>query len=171
MSTAPPSERTVGKPVVVGVLPAEVRPEPRLHRAGIVEQLDVAVGDDVGRHRERQHEQAVDEGAAGKRYMVTSQAVAVPTANASAPVPAASSSVRSSEPGSTVCRRCGQMLSAGVSASSSTVTAGSAMTARISATVTVHAGEARRRWRQAPMRRGRSRMSARASPSGGGETS
>ena len=37
-----------------------------LHGPGEVEQLHVAVGDDVGRHRQRQHQQAVEQAAAGK---------------------------------------------------------------------------------------------------------
>ena len=80
--------------------------------------------------------------------MVTSQAVAVPMAKVRAATPPESSSVRDSEPGRTVETRCGQMLSAGVSASSRTVTIGSATTSRTSATMAVHAGETRRFCRQ-----------------------
>ena len=95
--------------------------------------------------------------------MVTSHAAAVPTANVTAATPADSSSVRDSEPGSTVETRCGQMLSAGVSASSSTVAMGSATTDTMTATIAVHAGETRCRCRQAAMADGRLRTPVSAS--------
>ena len=56
----------LGEPVVLHGVPAEQCAQRPLHRAGEVEQLHVAVGDDVGRHGERQHEQAVEQAAAGE---------------------------------------------------------------------------------------------------------
>ena len=74
--------------------------------------------------------------------MVTSHAAAVPMAKVTAATPPDISSVRQSEPGRTVETRCGQMLSAGLSASSKTVAMGSTTMKRTSATTAVQAGEA-----------------------------
>jgi hypothetical protein len=81
--------------------------------------------------------------------MVMSQAVAVPTANAIMATPLANKTVRTTAPGRTVRKRCGQIFSSGVSASTTIVATGSAMTARIAATAAVHAGDVRRFWRHA----------------------
>ena len=46
----------IGKPIVLGALPAEYLAERGLQRAGIVEQLEIAIGGDVGRDGERQQQ-------------------------------------------------------------------------------------------------------------------
>ena len=56
----------LGEPVVLDRVPAEQAPQRALHGAREIEQLDVGVGDDVGRHGERQHQQAVQQAAAGE---------------------------------------------------------------------------------------------------------
>ena len=56
----------VRKPVVGGRLEAEQRAQRRLHRSEAVEHVDIDVGDDVGRERERQRQQPDEHAAAGK---------------------------------------------------------------------------------------------------------
>ena len=55
-----------GKAVVARELPAEERAQRRLHRSRELEQIGVDVGDDVGRHRERQQERPVEDAPAGE---------------------------------------------------------------------------------------------------------
>ena len=51
----------VGKPVVLGAVPAEQLTQQGLQRAGIVEQLEIAKSDDVGRDGERQEQQPLEQ--------------------------------------------------------------------------------------------------------------
>src|SRR5688572_5939904 len=88
----------------------------------------------------------------GKRYMVTSQAVAVPNTSTSTLTPMSSNRVSMSAAGSTVRSRCGQMLTPGASDSTTTVATGSSITAASTATNTVHAGEVRCKRRHASNR-------------------
>ena len=89
----------LGEPVILDRVPAEQGPQSALHGAGEVEQLHIRVGDDVGRHGQRQHQQAVERPRPGKRYMVVSQAVPVPNSRVSAPTPASSRPVSMSAAG------------------------------------------------------------------------
>ena len=56
----------VRKPIVLGIAPAEQAPQRGLQHAGIVEQLEVAEGDDVGRDCERQEQQPFEQAAPGE---------------------------------------------------------------------------------------------------------
>ncbi len=80
--------------------------------------------------------------------MVMIQAVIAPVKSVSMPTPAMSTAVSSSEPGSTVLMRCGQTSASADNARTSTAAIGNSMIARISATVKLHAGDARRIARQ-----------------------
>ena len=86
--------------------------------------------------------------------MVTSQAQAVPVTSVRLPTPAISSTVSSSDCGRTVRARCGQMFSAGASASARMVAIGTSMTATMAPTISVQPGDERRRPRHACTRSG-----------------
>ena len=75
----------------------------------------------------------------GKRYMVTSQAAAVPTISARAPAPTSSNAVLASAFGSTVANRCAQMLSPGPKARITSDRIGSAKIAANSSAASVQA--------------------------------
>src|SRR6185295_11924640 len=99
----------VWEPVTARVLPAEQLAQACLHDAGIIEQLEIGIGDDevgTARGSRSSHCKAL---RPGKRYMVTSQAVLVPIRRLRTPTPAVSPSVRRNAPGSTLATRCGQV--------------------------------------------------------------
>ena len=55
------AQRTnLGEPVIPRTLPAEQSAQQLLHGSRIVKQFYIAIGDDVGRHRQRQHQQSVE---------------------------------------------------------------------------------------------------------------
>ena len=55
-----------GEPIAPRVMPAEESAQTALHRPGIIEQLEIAIGDDVGRDRKRQEQQPLKITAPGK---------------------------------------------------------------------------------------------------------
>ena len=107
----------VGEPVASRVAPAEQIAQGGLHHPGIVEQLKIGIGDDIGRDRQRQQQQPLE--IAPPREAIHGdepRACRCRSGGSRLRRPPLAGACGASAPGSTFAMRCGQVLPLGLSA-------------------------------------------------------